>query len=220
MSTQTGGIADYAYRAHPSIANTDLTNLQLFLEGARIHNIRNVYHLGVMAHAALLEPEKPNVLLKTASQQDAELLNRMLRTAGKCVSLQKHLAVAEKETEVFWVDPDFGIPCKAKIDMVKNGEFVAELKTTSAYSEKSFLRKAVKTGYDRQLAFYADSLPAPPKQVSIFGLSKTNARQILELHFPFGSSFVSNGRGSYKTLLKLLRDRPELIEKIYEMRGL
>jgi hypothetical protein len=61
------------------------------------------------------------------------------------------------EETILWTHPRTGLPCKSRLDWVSTGVLV-DLKTTRDPSPRAFASSAVRYGYHRQLAFYADAL--------------------------------------------------------------
>lgn len=57
------------------------------------------------------------------------------------------------ETTLLWHDPNTGLKCKARLDLIQDGRIV-DLKTTSDPSPWEFTRSAVRYRYFTQFAFY------------------------------------------------------------------
>ncbi len=72
-------------------------------------------------------------------------------------------ANAKKEQEYFWVDELTGEECKCRADCVTEiGELslVVDIKTTGCADTESFMREAVKYGYDFQSGMYTEGIKA------------------------------------------------------------
>jgi hypothetical protein len=59
----------------------------------------------------------------------------------------------EKELSLIWIDETTGLKCKARIDSL--GQYLVDLKTTSADTPQAFMSAAAKYFYHSQMAFYA-----------------------------------------------------------------
>lgn len=62
------------------------------------------------------------------------------------------------EVSIFWRDPETNTPRRGRIDRLRAGNIVVDLKSTSCSSAPSFARDAVTFGYYRQAADYLDAL--------------------------------------------------------------
>lgn len=68
---------------------------------------------------------------------------------------------AEKEKEYFWVDEPTGEECKCRADLVVEiGDLslVVDIKTTTSADTDSFMRDAIKYGYDFQAGMYTEGI--------------------------------------------------------------
>jgi exodeoxyribonuclease VIII len=70
------------------------------------------------------------------------------------------LRSGESEVSLFWVDPDTGLACKARIDWLASDGRVLELKTAADESPNGFGRAAARMRYDLQRAHYLSGLLA------------------------------------------------------------
>jgi exodeoxyribonuclease VIII len=62
---------------------------------------------------------------------------------------------AEYEKSIFWPDPTYGVTCKVRPDVIKQGLYlISDLKTAEDASPEGFSRAAANFGYDIQAAFY------------------------------------------------------------------
>ena len=102
-----------------------------------------------------------------------------------------------KEKEVYWSEPSTGLPCKSKIDSLFK-KTVIDLKTTSAKTENEFKRNILAFKYNRQGAYYIDSVGA--KRFIIVGLQKQAPFNIWKVEI--SKSDIETGRKQYLQLLK------------------
>ena len=73
----------------------------------------------------------------------------------------KELLVGEIERTVVWEDPESGILCKARPDIISSPHgMLIDLKTTKDASQESFTRAIANLGYNRQAAHYLNGMNA------------------------------------------------------------
>lgn len=137
----------------------------------------------------------------------------MQRTVLANVYCQELLKYCEREKVILWQESNTGIDYKCKLDIVQK-DLVADIKTTSARSLRSFTNSCKQYNYDRQMAFYADSVGA--QRVCLIGVSK-NARRLFFVHKSIQGKFIQEGRKKYQYLLQKVKDL-DLFEQIYYMR--
>jgi hypothetical protein len=192
------------------ISNSDLHIAKHLMMGTPLKKSTGAFHFGTALHQVLLEPHlfEPGML----SQADEKLLQRCLyriRQSKECMSLLE----GSKEQEVYWQDFYTGVECKSKLDIYKPNR-VVDLKTTSARTEKEFRECILRYEYDRQMAFYADSVQA--REITLIGISKTRDRLFI-IHTSQRSELISFGRAKYRFILNKIQEL-NLFEKIWEMR--
>ena len=86
--------------------------------------------------------------------------------------------------------------------MVYKNSTVYDIKTTTCGTIEAFAKSAEKYGYDRQAAFYLDSVGA--KKFVFVVLCKTKENTIFIITCE--KSFIEQGRKKYKKLLKVWSD--------------
>jgi hypothetical protein len=202
-----------SYYQLPRISNSDLTIAEHILNNTPYQKPEAAFRLGGAFHELLLEPEK----FRTESCEglDIKLLYRMYRTVLANQFCKKILNSSEKEKVILWEEPVSGIQCKCKLDMIINPESsppsVIDIKTTSTTNISAFIQCCHEYHYDRQMAFYADSIGA--KQVCLIGVSKKAKRLFFVQKFS-NSRFIAKGRKKYQHLLQRIKDL-DLFETIY-----
>ncbi|MEM9674316.1 MAG: PD-(D/E)XK nuclease-like domain-containing protein, partial [Bacteroidota bacterium] len=126
---------------------------------------------------------------------------------------------SEKEKVILWEEPTTGVRCKSKLDLINQAEgarpLIVDFKTTSASSLKAFLECCQMYHYDRQMAFYADSIQA--KQVCLIGVSK-KAKRLFFVQKYTNSAFIAEGRRKYQFLLHRIQEL-NMYESIYYSRN-
>ena len=167
------------YRALTRVSNSDLTRLKEEHLGywsapsaGFIPEKTKVF--GRAFHQHLLEPETVGTVLSqlmpdmlpdhlTLVPEQTDQLDTLMRTIRQDAFCRRHLRLSERERAVLWTEPTTGVACKARLDMVytslkRRNALVIDLKTTSARTQAQFLESCYTYDYDRQAAFYLDSL--------------------------------------------------------------
>jgi hypothetical protein len=127
----------------------------------------------------------------------------------ECLSLLE----GSHEQEVYWTDFYTGIACKSKLDVYKCNT-VIDLKTTRARTQLEFEKCCIAYEYDRQMAFYADSVAA--QFIILIGISKTS-NQLFYIKTDYRSEFITLGRAKYRYILTKIKQY-NLFEQIWNMR--
>lgn len=105
-------------------------------------------------------------LIERATLEGREVMDQ--GQASLCLDVQHHVWAhrvankllakpAEAEISVFWTHR-FGIKCKARIDILNAGKYLADLKSAVDITQDVFGRAAYKFEYHVQGAFYQDSV--------------------------------------------------------------
>ena len=110
------------------------------------------------------------------------------------------------EQLIEWTDAETGIECRGRVDHV-NGR-LSDLKTSVTVDPRAFAAKAMRLGYDGQLAFYADGLAA-----NGIVLNGDPALIVVESEAPydvavmvFTEQHIAAGREKYLRCLRILAD--------------
>lgn len=145
------------------------------------------FRMGRALHVAVLEPDtfdfavvvRPDFDGKgaraaraawNASHADSIILTpgEMEKVEGMAAGVRRNpgvvrvldAAMGASEATVIWVDAEFGVRCKARIDRYIPGVLALDVKTTrSAYAD-DFTKAAYEYNYHRQLAWYSRGLRA------------------------------------------------------------
>ena len=206
-----------SYYQLPRISNSDLTIAAHILQGLPYEKPETAFRLGGAFHELLLEPEK--FRSESCEGLDINLLYRMHRTVVSNQYCKSLLDKSEKEKTILWEEPTTGVKCKCKLDMLvkdtTHSPLITDFKTTSARSLKGFVNCCKQYNYDRQMAFYADSIGA--KQVCLIGVSK-KAKRLFFVQKYASSAFITEGRRKYQYLLQKIKAL-DMYEAIYYARG-
>ncbi len=205
------------YYQLPRISNSDLTIAMHLLTHTPYEKPEAAFRFGGVFHELLLEPEKFRA--ESCEGLDISLLYRMQRTVIANQYCKGLLQDSEKEKVILWEEPTTGVRCKSKLDLISQSEeatpLIVDFKTTSTSSLKAFLECCRMCHYDRQMAFYADSIQA--KQVCLIGVSK-KAKRLFFVQKYSTSAFIAEGRRKYQFLLRRIQEL-DMYESIYYTRN-
>ena len=194
--SHTQKLTNDQYRAIPRISNSDLTTLHNRMFGIKhFGNPTKAFAFGTAVHELILEP---HTILNLPEGVDIALVQEVARTARDTPSVKWALRFSKKEEIVLWDCPVTGLPLKCKLDMVYKNSTIYDIKTTTCRTVEAFEKSAEKYGYDRQAAFYLDSVGA--KNFVFVVLSKTKKNGIFII--PCTKEFIEQGRKKYKKLSK------------------
>lgn len=168
------------YREIPRVSNSDLTRFKEEHLGFGLGNsippanLERAKVFGRAFHQHLLEPETIGAVLKQLlpdmlgaepklDSRDETKLHTLMKTIKQDGFCQRYLRQAERERVVLWTDPQTQIACKSRLDVVytspkRRNALILDFKTTSARTQAQFLQSCYDYDYDRQAAFYLDSL--------------------------------------------------------------
>lgn len=107
------------------------------------------------------------------------------------------LSGGEPEKVMVWDDPTTNVPCKGKLDYVRE-DCVIDLKTTRDCSKTAFLESCIKYGYIRQAAFYCSA--AGVESFIFIAIEKTPPyiMNVFQIH----ATRLEQGRVEFTTLLE------------------
>lgn len=231
---------DDTYRSLIRVSNSDLTRLKEEHLGYGVGRevppaqFERAKVFGRAFHQHLLEPETigtvlgqllpdlttslaaPDVL---APKQTAQLTT-LMRTIRQDAFCRRYLRLAERERVVLFTDPTTNVACKARLDMVytspkRRNALIVDLKTTSARTQAQFLESCYTYDYDRQAAFYVDSLRyadadewAGTRQFRfvLIGVMKQRPHRLFAVDATSIPNFIEYGRKKYRFWLRKWRD--------------
>ncbi|QJW88168.1 hypothetical protein HNV11_01615 [Spirosoma taeanense] len=232
------------YRALPRVSNSDLTRLKeehlgyWSVPSARfIPEKAKVF--GRAFHQHLLEPETIGTVLEqllpdmtpdanVLAPKQTEQLNTLMRTIRQDAFCRRYLRLSERERVVLFTDPTTGIACKARLDMVytspkRRNALIIDVKTTSARTQAQFLESCYTYDYDRQAAFYLDSLRyadtpggrpgewATTRQFRFVfvGVMKQRPHRLFAVDATSIPNFIEYGRKKYRFWLRKWREEQQ-----------
>jgi hypothetical protein len=189
------------YRTLPRISNSDLGDFEdIVLCRPKREKPITAFSFGTAVHELILEPETIDRLPQGV---DIAKVQTLAKTFWNTPKLKWLLRFSKKEEVVLWTCPVTGLPLKSKLDIILRGRTVYDIKTTSASSIEQFTKSVLMYGYDRQAAFYMDSIGA--KRFFFIALSKTKKDTVFIMEAD--SSFIESGRKKYRKLLSVWKQR-------------
>lgn len=237
------------YRALPRVSNSDLTRLKEEHLGywstpstRFIPEKTKVF--GRAFHQHLLEPETVGTVLSQllpdmtdmnalapAQTKQLQTLMQTIRQDGFC---RRYLRLSDRERVVLSTEPTTGISCKARLDLVytspkRRNALIIDLKTTSARTQAQFLESCYTYDYDRQAAFYVDSLrhadsgdwDATRQFRFVFvGVMKQRPHRLFAVDASSIPGFLDYGRKKYRFWLRKWQEeqkQPELAVPAWSM---
>lgn len=230
------------YRAIPRVSNSDLTRLkeehlgsdnrqpaaQLAIDQART--------FGKAFHQHLLEPETLGTVMQQLmpdmlalnqldprlAPRQSEQLGHLMETVRKDDFCRRYLRQSEKERVVLFNEPTTGVACKARLDLVytspkRQRVLVLDFKTTSARTQSQFLRSCYDYDYDRQAAFYLDSLRYAGNEWAdtrrfrfvLVGVMKQSPHRLFAVDASSIPNFLDYGRKKYRFWLRKWQDQQD-----------
>ncbi len=227
------------YRALSRVSNSDLTRLKeehlgyWSVPSARfIPEKTKVF--GRAFHQHLLEPETIGTVLAQLlpdlasdnhilAPKQAEQLTTLTQTIRQDAFCRRYLRLSERERTVLSTEPTTGVACKARLDMVytspkRRNAMVIDLKTTSARTQAQFLESCYTYDYDRQAAFYIDSLRQADNQewattrqfrFVFIGVMKQRPHRLFAVDATSIPGFIEYGRKKYRFWLRKWREEQE-----------
>ncbi|MEZ0542885.1 PD-(D/E)XK nuclease-like domain-containing protein [Fibrella arboris] len=141
---------------------------------------------------------------------------RMAEQGDSGRSTGQERASAAQERIVLFTDPVTQLACKSRLDLVytspkRQNALIFDFKTTSARTQAQFLQSCYDYDYDRQAAFYLDSLRyadghewATTKQFRFVfvGVMKEKPHRLFAVEATSLPGFVEYGRKKYRFWLK------------------
>ncbi len=230
--------ADELYRSLPRVSNSDLTRLkeeQLGYGDANTTGRATTERAKVFGrafHQHLLEPESigmvmhqllPDLTSTSLEPTQASELAMLMATIRKDPFCRRYLRQSERERVVLFTDPATGVPCKTRLDMVhtspkRRNALIIDVKMTSACTPAQFLESCYTYDYDRQAAFYLDSLRFSDSgewtdtkrfNVVFIGMMKQQPHRLFAIDTTSIPGFIDYGRKKYRFWLRKWREEQE-----------
>lgn len=159
----------------------------------------------VIAFYRMLVAEKDIITQEQFEQIDA-MRNAMLATP-----FVSKLINGEHEVSFFWVDEDTGLPCKCRPDSMNDKlHIVIDYKTCEDAETETFMKNAIRLGYDVQASYYLDGVKANTGEDYIFVFIAQEKKPPYAVNILQASDvFIKSGRETYKALLETYKECSE-----------
>lgn len=228
------------YRSLTRVSNSDLTRLKEEHLGYGIGSAPTRFNMdkakvfGRTFHQHLLEPETLGTVLQqllpdltpgpdALSPEQTGKLDTLTKTIRQDAFCRRYLRLSERERVVLSTDPATGVACKARLDMVytspkRRNALVIDVKTTSARTQAQFLESCYTYDYDRQAAFYLDSLRNADGnewgmtqrfRFVFIGVMKQRPHRLFAVDATSIPNLVDYGRKKYRFWLRKWREEQE-----------
>jgi hypothetical protein len=181
----------------PRISNSDLSAFKRKLLGIAQPAYPKALAFGHCLHTLLLEPD---TLQDIPEEVDQKLLHRLHHSVLADKRCRWYLRFSRKEEVLLFTDPDTGLNCKSKLDVLYRRHTILDFKTTSTRSLSEFVQKCSEYDYDRQAAFYLDAVGG--KRFIFVGIQKVKPHALFYFEATAANGFVEYGRKKYKALLR------------------
>ena len=192
------------YRSLPRISNSDLSELKADVFGEVLEKPVKAFAFGSALHELILEPktilELPDVDLSLCMK-----LARQVRSDRFC---RWALQFSKKEMTQLWDDPATGLPLKSKLDIVFKSRLIIDIKSTSCRTFPEFMASCNTYDYDRQAAFYLDSIGA--KKFVFVAVQKVKPYHVWTVEHHTSGTFIESGRRKYRRLLREWKHREQI----------
>ncbi|MBO0950870.1 PD-(D/E)XK nuclease-like domain-containing protein [Fibrella forsythiae] len=195
------------YRSLPRISNSDLSELLADVKGEVKERPVKAFAFGSSLHELILEP---HTIQDLPENVDLVLLQKLASVARADPFLSWALRFSKKETIRLWQDPITGLALKSKLDLIYKGRLIIDIKSTSCRTYADFLKSCETYEYDRQAAFYLDSIGG--KKFVFIAIQKSKPFNVWMVEYHTNGSFIESGRKKYRRLLREWKHR-ELIGK-------
>ncbi|MBC8154694.1 MAG: PD-(D/E)XK nuclease-like domain-containing protein [Bacteroidetes bacterium] len=214
------------YRAISRVSNSDLTRLKeahlgYSVSGPSARFIKpGTKDFGRAFHQHLLEPATIGTVMEQLMPDmlpaDTTKLHTLMHTVRQDSFFRRYRRLSALERVVLFTDPETNLACKSRLDLVytspkRQNALVVDLKTTSARTQAQFLQSCYDYEYDRQAAFYLDSLRyadqgewASTRQFRfvLIGVMKQSPNRLFVVDATSIPGFIDYGRKKYRFWLR------------------
>ena len=152
------------------------------------------------------ESNGKDIITREQFEQIDEMRNAMLATP-----FVSKLINGEHEVSFFWVDEDTGLPCKCRPDSMNDKlHIVVDYKTCEDAETETFMKNAIRLGYDVQASYYLDGVKANTGEDYIFVFIAQEKKPPYAVNILQASDvFIKSGRETYKALLETYKECSE-----------
>jgi exodeoxyribonuclease VIII len=188
--------------------------------------------IGTAFHTRVLEPHLFNerYVVKPAGMKfstkdgmawraDAEAAGMIILTETESVAIEgmaasllsspqarKYLANGAIETPLYWTDPETGIECKGRPDLVTESGLLVDLKKARSINQRRFGAQAMDLGYIFSMAMYHDALELRGQLVCEVVFAAVEGTGPFDCGFyRMTDEHINLGRDQYSEALQILK---------------
>ena len=154
----------------------------------------------------IAESEGKDVITQEQFEQIEEMRKVMLATP-----FVSKLINGEHEISYFWTDEDTGLKCKVRPDSINHKlKIIVDYKTCDNAETETFMRQAIKLGYDLQASYYLDGVKANMGEDYIFVFIAQEKKPPYAVNILQADDiFIRSGREVYKAMLQTYKECSE-----------
>jgi hypothetical protein len=206
-------VSNDPYFNRPEVSNSDLGELEKYwLPASVILDLESAFANGTLVDAMVTEPHKVDYFKRRVEGEtyqfspeefeNAKLMMRAFKADPFCANLLKisdfQRVTVRPDFKINYQGYEFNLPMRCKWDFfVKGFDLSADLKTTTATSQKQCEEAFYHFNYDRSRALYLD-LETRSNDMVIF-VSKKN-HKIFKIPVTRGSERYRSGKEKYEEL--------------------
>ena len=149
------------------------------------------------------ESDGKDVITQEQFEQIDAMRNAMLATP-----FVSKLINGEHEVSFFWTDEDTGLKCKCRPDSLNDKlKICVDYKTCEDAETETFMRNAIRLGYDVQASYYLDGVKENTGEDYIFVFIAQEKKPPYAVNILQASDvFIRSGRETYKELLETYKE--------------
>lgn len=194
-------LTDPEYFALNRYSNSDLSALEREILGKPYAPPTHAFRFGTAFHAYVLESREPPDA-DPAEREENQIIKGMTQKITANTSFVQRQKFGLKEITVLW--DSHGLKLKSKLDIAMSNQHgiytVCDLKSTAARTTEQFEETITEYHYDRQAAFYMDSIGA--KRYEIWAVSKAKPHHVFYKSYAHNHPVIELGRKKYRRLLR------------------
>lgn len=201
------------YYGRSEVSNSDLSFLAKYWQGFQlIYDIQKAYRMGTLLDCMITEKERVNYTRLTCAGYSytpeefavCEAMKKSFYRDDFCRFLAEHSdmqkVTADTAFQIEHLGFRFSLPfrMKADFDAGRALKMIADLKSTTATSEKAFRQVIEAFSYDRQAAVYMDL--GKVNRFMLIGVSKIAPYTVFKVAIERGDPLYLSGRAKYEEL--------------------
>ncbi|MDZ4099356.1 MAG: PD-(D/E)XK nuclease-like domain-containing protein, partial [Methylophilaceae bacterium] len=156
-----------------------------------------------LAFASYLAANPDKVLI---SRSEMDMIEAVQESVAKHCLASKILRMGQAETSIFWHDPDTGIRCKCRPDLLVSPWLILDVKTTEDASEEAFMRSCANYRYDLSAAMYREGvLQATQKSLDFVFLAIEKKPPFAVALYRANERFLAHGERLLRRSLAILK---------------